>query len=155
MSNVPPSPGQPAGAPPPKKSGWVKWLVLGCLAIAVVLVLIFGGIFWGVSKATAEPEKAVREFLAAAAAGDHAAAHNYFSAPLKQAQPYDDFVAMAQANPQLFQIASTSFSNRSVDTTGAALSGTVTLTSGSKLPASFKLIKENDQWRLISYNIGS
>lgn len=153
MSNVPPPPGQPAA--PPAKRGWLKWVILGCLAIVVLLALVFGGIFWGVSKATAEPERVVREFLAAANAGDYTAAHNHFSGPLKQAQPYGDFVAMAQAQPQLFQITATSFTNRSVDTSGAELSGTVTLSDGSKQPASFKLIKENNQWKLISYNIGS
>lgn len=153
MSTVPPAPGQPPT--PPKRRGWLKWVILGCLVIAVGLAVVIGGIFWGVSKATAEPERVVQEFLAAAAAGDYTAAHNHFSEPLKQVQPYGDFVAMAQAQPHLFQVTHTSFTNRSIDTSGAELSGTVTLADGAKQPASFKLVKENDQWKLISYNIGS
>lgn len=145
----------PQAPPPPPKRGWVKWVVLGCVGIVIIVVLIFGGIFYGVSKATAGPEKAVREFLAAAAAGDHAAAHNYFSAPLKQVQPYEDFVNAVRSQPQFFDIASTSFSNRSIDQNGAQLGGKVTLKSGTEVPATFQLVRENDQWKLISYNIGS
>lgn len=149
MTTIPQSP------PPPPKRGWVKWVVLGCVGALVIIAVTFGAIFYGVTKATAGPEKAVRAFLAAAAAGDHAAAHGYFSEPLKQVQPYEDFVSAVRASPQFFDIASTNFSNRSVDQNGAQLSGKVTLKSGTEVPASFQLVRENDQWKLISYNIGS
>jgi hypothetical protein len=49
----------------------------------------------------------------------------------------------------------TTFNNRSVNPAGAELSGSVTLTDGSQLPASFKLVKEEGEWRLISYQIGN
>jgi len=49
----------------------------------------------------------------------------------------------------------TTFSQRSIDTSGAQLSGSVTLTSGTQVPASFKLVRENGAWKLIGYNIGS
>ena len=145
----------PQAPPPPPKRGWVKWVVLGCVGILIIIALIFGGIFYGVTKATEGPEKAVREFLAAAAAGDYAAAHNYFSAPLKQVQPYEDFANAVRSQPQFFDIATTSFTNRSIDQNGAQLSGKVTLKSGTEVPATFQLVRENDQWKLISYNIGS
>ncbi|MGQ0735835.1 MAG: hypothetical protein ACT4QD_19550, partial [Acidobacteriota bacterium] len=55
----------------------------------------------------------------------------------------------------LFDVTDVSFTNRSVDTSGAELAGTVTLRVGTEMPASFKLVRENDVWKLISYNIGS
>jgi hypothetical protein len=143
---------QPPAAP---RRGWLKWLLIGCAGIFVIAALAGGGLYWGITKATAGPEKAVREFLAAAAAGDYAAAHNYFAAPLKQVQPYSEFEEAARAQAQFFQVTHTSFSNRSVDTNGAELEGNVTLQSGSKVPARFRLIRENEQWKLIAYNIGS
>lgn len=139
---------------PPKRS-WVKWVMLGCLTLFVGGIAA-GALFWMfITKMTAGPEKVVKEFLSAAAAGDYVAAHGHFSSPLKAEQPLADFTSSAQENAQYFEITHTSFSSRSVDTAGADLSGTVTLKSGSKLPATFKLIKENEQWKLLAYHIGS
>lgn len=151
MANVPPSP-QP---PPARKGGWLKWVLIGCGGVVLLAGIIGAVAYMGITKATAGPEKAVKEFLAAAAAGDYAAAHNYFSEPLKQVQPYDQFVDAARSQPQFFAVTHTSFNNRSIDQNGAELSGNVTLQSGTKVPAQFKLVKEQDQWKLIAYNIGS
>ena len=137
------------------KRGWLKWLFVGCAMVVVLICAVAAVLWFGVTKATAGPEKAAREFLAAAAAGDYAGAYDYFSAPLKQEQSYQDFVSGVQANSQFFEITHTSFSNRSIDISGAELSGTVTLKSGSKLPSTFKLIKENERWKLLGYHIGS
>lgn len=139
----------------PPKRGWIKWLVLGCGTL-LILAIAAGALFWMfLTKMTEGPEKAVKEFLAAAAAADYAAAHSYFSAPLKEEQPLEEFTSSARENAQYFDITHTSFSSRSIDTAGAELSGTVTLKDGSKLPATFKLVKENEQWKLLAYHIGS
>ena len=60
-----------------------------------------------------------------------------------------------EANSLLFQITDTTLTSRSVDLSGAEFSGTVTLESGTEVPASFSLVKENDEWKLIAYNIGT
>ena len=100
-------------------------------------------------------EEAVQGFIAAARSGDYQKAHDYFSVPLKEVQPYEDFVAAAEQNSSFFKITDTSFTNRSIDMNGAEFSGNVTLESGTTVPAQFELVRENDQWKLISYNIGS
>jgi len=134
---------------------WIKWVALGCGGLLVVSVAVIAGIFLIVKKATAGPEEVVHAFLEAASAGDYAAAHDYFSAPLKEAQSLEDFTAAAEANPMFFKVAETTFNNRSIDTAGAELSGTATLEVGTVVPASFKLVRENGEWKLISYQIGS
>ncbi len=149
------APPPPPGPPPSSLPGWARWLGLGCGAFLLFATLIGSVVFLVVQRATKGPEDAVKAFLTAAGNGDYAAAHDYFSAPLKQAQPFEQFKAVAAANRQLFQVQDTTFNNRSVDLSGAELSGTVTLTSGTTLPASFKLVKEADQWRLTSYQIGT
>lgn len=144
-----------AAAPAPKKSSWGKWVGLGC-GIAVLLAIGFACVlFFVVKKATAGPEEVIQKFLTDAGAGNYEAAYDAFSVPLKETQTLADFAAAAAANPSLFQVKETTFSNRSVDQSGAELSGTLTLESGTELPASFKLVRENDKWKFIAYHIGS
>lgn len=139
----------------PKRS-WLKWLALGC-GVLIVLGACFAALmFFVVKKATAGPEAAVKEFLAAAGSGDYAKAYDYFSAPLKEKQPLDQFRAAAEQQASMFKVKDTTFNTRSVDADGTAkLAGTLTLESGTTMPASFNLVKENDQWRLLGYHIGA
>ncbi len=153
---------QPSYAPPPPPAppkstlpSWLRWVGLGCGALLLLGAVVGSVIFLVVKKATAGPEDTIKAFLTAAGSGDFTAAHGYFSEPLKAKQPLEEFSAVAAANRQFFQVQDTTFSNRSVDLNGAELSGTVTLTSGTQLAATFKLVRENGQWRLISYQIGS
>jgi hypothetical protein len=152
---------QPSYAPPPPPApspsylpAWLRWIGLGCGAFLLFASLVGSVLFVVVHKATGGPEKAIQEFLAAAGRGDYATAHGYFSEPLKQVQPLEQFTAEASAHQQAFQVQETTFNNRSVTLDGAELSGSVTLVGGATLPASFKLVKENGQWRLTSYQLG-
>lgn len=138
-----------------QKKPWGRWVVLGCGAFLLLALSIGALLVFVVQKATAGPEQVVQEFLAAAGAGDYAAAHEHFSAPLVQAQPFEEFARAAADNSIFFQVADTTFGSRSVSGSGAELSGTVTLESGTTVPASFHLVKENGAWKLISYQIGS
>jgi hypothetical protein len=150
VTQPPVAPARPSPAKP-----WVKWVALGCGALLVIAALFAAGGYFLFKKATAGPEEVVQGFLEAAGGGDYATAHGYFSAPLQQMQPYDQFAAMAEANAMFFQVTETTFNNRSVDMNGAELSGTVTLTTGTEVPASFRLVKENGAWKLLAYEIGS
>lgn len=138
-----------------KTRPWLRWVLLGCGGLLTLLVVFVVVILFVVKQATAAPEEVVQTFLAEAAAGNLEAAHDCFSAPLKEAQPFDQFTAGVNANRHLFDVADTSFTSRSVDMSGAEFEGTVTLESGTEVPCSFKLVRENDTWKLISYNIGS
>ena len=134
--------------------GWGKKVGIGCgalLAGAIVLAII---VFMVVRTMTAAPEKVVHEFLDAAAAGDYAKAHDCFSVPLKERQPLEPFTAAVRSNPSLFAVADTTFTDRSIDTAGAKLEGTVTLKAGTRVPATFTLVQENGNWKLIAYELG-
>jgi hypothetical protein len=153
---------QPSYAPPPPPAPppsvlplWARWLGLGCGAL-LLLAAVAGTVFTVfLQKATAGPEQTTQAFLAAAGTGDFATAHSYFSERLKEVQPLEQFARQAEAHQQLFQVKDTTFNSRSVDLRGAELSGTVTLATGNELPASFKLVKENGEWRLTSYQLGN
>jgi len=151
----PPSADYQATPPPQKKGGWIKWVALGCFGLILLAGLFGGGIWWGLMKATEGPEAVAKEFLAAAAAGNYEKAHDYFSAPLKEVQPLEQFRDIASAQSSLFAVTDTTFNTRSVNTAGAELEGTVTLESGTELPATFKLVKENGDWKLLAYHLGS
>lgn len=135
--------------------GWIKWTAIGCGGLIVVVGLFVTLLVFGVRSATSGPETVVKEFLAAAGKGDYAAAHAHFSAPLKEVQSLEAFTAGAEANPTLFDVVDTTFNERSIDLTSATLAGTVTLRAGTEMPASFKLVEENDAWKLIAYQIGN
>jgi hypothetical protein len=139
---------------PPTARPWLRWALFGCGGLLALLVVLVVVILFVVKQATAAPEEVVRTFLAEAAAGNLEAAHDCFSAPLKEVQPFERFAAGVNANRHLFDVAETTFTSRSVDMSGAEFEGTVTLASGTKVPCSFKLVRENEEWKLISYNIG-
>jgi hypothetical protein len=141
--------------PPSSLPDWLRWVGIGCGALLLVSSVVGLVVFTVVKKATAGPEKTVEAFLTAAGNGDFAAAHAYFAEPLKQVQPLEQFREVAKANQHLFQVQDTTFNNRSVDLQGAELSGTVTLTGGTQMPCEFKLVREGNAWKLISYHIGS
>ena len=54
-----------------------------------------------------------------------------------------------------FKVTDMSFNQRSIDQAGAELAGTLTLESGTEVPANFSLVRERGSWKLIEYNIGS
>jgi hypothetical protein len=145
----------PTSSHVPSKRPWLRWVLLGCGGAIALLVIFVVVLLFVVKQATAAPEEVVQTFLSEAGAGNLEAAHDCFSAPLKEAQPFDQFAAGVTANTHLFDVTDTSFTNRSVDMAGAELEGTLTLSSGTKVPCSFKLVRENDSWKLIAYNIGA
>jgi len=133
---------------------WVKYVALGCGGIIVLVVAFVALTFFAVGRLTAAPEQATREFLAATTRGDFAAAHGYFSTPLKEEQPLAELEAAAAASPSLYKVADVSFTERSIDTTKATLKGSARLTAGTEVPVSFTLVREQDTWRLLSYHLG-
>ena len=146
--------GVPA-VPAEKKSGWVKWVAIGCGGAVLAVGAFVAVILFIVQKASAGPELVIQQFLADAGAGNYSAAYEAFSAPLKAAQSEEDFAAAASANPTLFQVKDTTFSDRSVNLSSAKMAGTLTLVAGTEMPARFDLVRENDQWKLLNYHIGS
>lgn len=120
----------------------------------LIMIGIGAAIWFGVMKATEGPEKVAREFLEAAAEGDAARAYETFSVPLRDVQSLEQLQAMMDQNPSLFATTDATFSNRKVDGSGAELSGTATLESGTEIPVSFSLVRENDEWKVISWDIG-
>ena len=145
---------EPSSAAPPQKSSPFPWIIGGCGCLLFGLAIVFGGIFTFVMKATEEPEKVVKEFLAASAAGDAERAWATFAPEMKQVQPLEDFSAVLAANPQLFDVADVSYSNRGVQNDTATFTGTAKLGGGGEIPCDFTLRKYDDGWKIIAWHLG-
>jgi hypothetical protein len=141
--------------PPMSNRSWMKWAGIGCAGLILLMMIAGAGLYFAVRSLTAGPEDVARDFCSAAAAGDYGRAHDHFSVPLKERQPLDAFTAAVKATPSLFDIVDTTFTDRSIDLSGAKLAGTVTLRAGTTVPVSFTFVRENDVWKLPAYNIGS
>jgi len=138
-----------------KNTNAIKWIAIGCGGALVVFLAFMAVIFLVVMKATEKPEKVVKEFLQLAGNQEMEAAYDLFSVPLKEAQSFEEFRGLVESKHSLFQVTDTTFSSRNVDLSSASFSGTITIAAGTKIPASFKLVQENDEWKLISYSISN
>jgi flagellar basal body rod protein FlgB len=147
----------PGAAPPPApaKTNWIPWVAGGCGCLVLLAAIIGGLIFFGVMAGTSGAEAVIKDFLAQTASGNHRAAYDHFSEPLKESQSFEDFQALAAAKTHLFQAKDTTFSNRSIDTESAKLTGSLALENGNSVEASFELVKEGEAWKLIAYNIAN
>jgi hypothetical protein len=134
---------------------WLKWGGIGCVGLLVLASALVAALFLFVRSATSGPEAVARTFFAAAAAGDYRAAHATFAAPLQESQPLEAFVAAAERHPSLFNVKDVSFTDRSIDLSGAKLAGTAMLASGTEVPVSLTFAREHDTWKILSYHIGS
>jgi len=144
-----------AAPPPPAKKTWLLWVAGGCGCLVLLAAIFAATLFFGVKAGTAGAETVVKSFLDSAGKGRYVEAYDYFSAPLKATQSLETFRTTASENSHLFQVKDTTFTERSVDLTSAKLAGSLTLESGTDIPAKFDLVKENDAWRILNYSIGS
>jgi hypothetical protein len=136
-------------------AGWVKWVLMGCGVLVLGAVGFFACVYTFVATTTEAPRQTVEDFLAHTTSGDLGAAHDCFSAPLKEAQSFEEFSSIVEENRQLFSVEDTTLSNISVDMNSCEISGTAKLTSETHVPISFRLVEEGDTWKLISYEIGT
>lgn len=141
----------------PKKSSPVPWIIGGCGCLMFGIGVVLLGIFFLVMKATEEPDKVVQEFLSATAAGDADRAYECFSPELKQVQSVEELRSIVSANPQLFDVdvASISYTSRSVDNGTAKFDGSVQARGGGELPCTFTLRQYENGWKLLAWNIGT
>ena len=135
-------------------SGWVKWVLMGCGVLVLGGVGFFACVYIFVSEATEAPRQTAEAFLDHATSGDLEAAHDCFSVLLKEVQNLEEFSAIVEGNSELFSVEDTSFTNISMDMEGCEISGTATLSAGTKVPISFRLAEEGGTWKLLSYEIG-
>ncbi len=151
------SPGQQAAAPgvsggmaaamtPKKKMALWKKLLLGTAAF---LVLVIGAALYFTSDLLVP----IDAQLAALRSGDVRGAYEQTASAFKQATSYEQFAAFVAAYPSLSKNKEASFSERSWEGSQGHVKGTLTDVSGGVLPVEFRLVKENDQWKILGINL--
>lgn len=83
-------------APPPRKSRWKLWLVLGIGAAVLGVAICAGGFSWLILGGKAEVEPAVEAFLAKIGAEDYAGAYDSIGPEWKNLQTLEQFTKMHQ-----------------------------------------------------------
>jgi hypothetical protein len=60
---------------------------------------------------------------------------------------------MLTNTPALVHVTDESFSSRTVNNGQGELVGTLNLEGGGKLPIEIRLVKENDDWKILAYHV--
>jgi hypothetical protein len=170
MSDVPPAPAAaPASAPPPPaynpapvaaaapaaSGGFMGWLrglktwkkvVLG---IFLFIVLVVALAMW----ATSGLDEVVNRHFASIRAGDTLSAYSDLSIAARQQTSMEAFSAMLTATPALTHVTGTSWDSREIKNGQGNLEGMLEIEGGGKLPIEVRLVKENDQWKILAYHV--
>ncbi|MBI3965707.1 MAG: DUF4864 domain-containing protein [Chloroflexi bacterium] len=133
---------------------WLLTGVLGCVGLLVLCGVLGAAIAFFAFSATSEPVKVVEEFFDATTDGDLQRAYGYFRPELQREQSFAEFSRGVQEHPEYFQVESLSFLNRNIQNNEATLRGEITAKNGTKTPARFRLVSQNNEWKIIGYNIG-
>ena len=132
--------------------GWLRGLKLW-KKIVLGIVLFFVAVFGLATCATSGLGKVVDHHFAAVRAGDLIAAYSDLSVAARQQTSMDAFKAMLQATPALTHVTGSSWDTREIKNGEGHLAGMLELDTGGKLPIEVRLVKENDQWKILAYNV--
>ena len=124
-----------------KMSFWKKFLVGTVAVVALAIGLAF--------FATSGLVGPVDRHLDALRKGDINAAYEETSQAFRSSTSLEQYVQFVKANPILTQVAEHSFSERKVENGIGYLSGKLITSSGGVQPIAFRLVKENDNWKIL------
>lgn len=133
-------------SPPKKKMALWKKVVIGLIAIIVVSVSLALFLTSGLTGP-------VERQLAALGRGDIDAAYDVTSQAFQRSTSKAQFEQFVRAYPIITDIADHSFSERRVENGIGYLSGTLTSESGGVQPVSYRLVKENGEWKILGIDL--
>ena len=102
--------------------------------------------------ALAEIEPIERQFTALKA-GNIEAAYQETSEAFHQGTPIGKFSAFVDQFPILKDAAEHSFASRSVENGVGKVSGTLTSSTGGVMPVEYRLVKENEAWKILNIDL--
>lgn len=146
-------PGSPDSVPAKKKlSGCAIAGIVGgsVLALFILLAVV---IFVVVYSASSGAVEATRNHLTFLKNGDIESAYGGTSSGFQSATSLDQYRKFISTYPALSDVASSSFSDRSVENGVANLSGTITDSSGAEKPFDAQLVQENGAWKILGIDL--
>jgi hypothetical protein len=129
-----------------------KWLkiALGVVAAAAVVIGLFVYMVMWATSGIVEP---VERQLAALKAGNMDAAYAETSEAFKGATSIQQFTAFVDQYPALKDAADYSFSSRSITNNEGYLKGELVSSTGGVTPIEYRLVHENDVWKIQYINV--
>src|SRR5262245_5257111 len=123
----------------------------GCLVLTLIGV---GLIYFFISNLGKEELQMVNDQLGALRRNDIDRAYSYCSLAFQKSTTRDDFLRMVEDYPVLKNAKDFTSMDRSKNVGGLTiLKGTITGEDGSKLPAEYQLVRENDKWKIQSLKL--
>jgi len=119
------------------------------LGIVIAIGAIIGLAFWLTSGLTDVAEKQ----LAALRAGDVEKAYSYTSKDFQNATSLQDFRAFVDSYPSLKNNKGNFFSSRAIENDVGTLQGSLQSQDGAVTPIEYKLVKENNEWKILSLQV--
>jgi hypothetical protein len=119
---------------------WAK-IILGVVGGIIVIILI-------ALLATSSIVKVADQQLAYLKAGNISAAYDMTASGFKTVMTLEQFTAFVNQYPVLSKNADRSFTNREIMNDQGTIDGTLKATDGTMMAVSYKLIKENGEWKI-------
>lgn len=124
---------------------------VGCLLLTLIGVFL---IYFFISNIGKEELQMVNDQLSALHHNDIDRAYSYCSLAFQKSTTKDDFLNMVEDYPILKNAKEFSSNDRSKNVGGLTiLKGTITGDDGSKLPAEYQLVRENEKWKIQSVKL--
>ncbi len=124
---------------------------IGCLFLTLIAV---GLIYFFISNIGKEELQIVNDQLSALSHNDIDRAYSYCSLAFQKSTNREDFLNMVEDYPILKNAKEFSSNDRSKNVGGLTiLKGTITGGDGSKLPAEYQLVRENEKWKIQSVKL--
>lgn len=122
-----------------------KWLFI----IAVIIGLIVALAIYATSGLT----DTVNQQLSALRQGDIKKAYSYTSKSFQEHTSLAQFTGFVKKYPGLENNQSASFNNREINNGIGILKGELTAKNGGVIPIQYQLVKEEDQWKILSIKL--
>ncbi len=125
------------------------WKKIALGAVSFIVLIVGMALFF-----TSDVVDPVDRQLEALQAGDLDAAYAETSIAFRQATSKEQFAAFVRAHPALRQVTGHSFTERSRENNIGSVKGTLTTRGGGVVPIEFRLVRENDEWKILGFQIG-
>ena len=144
--------------PQKKKSGALKWVLIGgcgcILVIAIFFGLIFGGVFWGFKKVNAMVNPTIKAHAQAIIEGDIDKAYSYCSDEFKAATDRQSYQVFVETYKDILISPDYKFNKFNMQNNMLRLDGSVTTQDGNYYPITYIFIKKGGKWYIYTINIG-